>query len=154
MNVETKLVLSACCNTIVIHEVLCCWEVLAAGSWGRPDLGCSNPGCAPLCWGIAWGQLCWMLRPLTEQPSPLLLLFESLSMLFIERMSFLSCKRLLGGYSQNSQDLLWCLMLVEMLHSLLSHADKLRRAELPFGAAVDGTSTSFAYVWGIGDFLF
>lgn len=36
MKVETELVLSACCNTVVIHEVLCCWETLQ-GAWGRPD---------------------------------------------------------------------------------------------------------------------
>lgn len=44
-------------------------------------------------------------------------------------------------------------MLVEMLHSPFSHAGKLHRAELRFGAAVDATSTTFAYVQETGDFL-
>lgn len=44
-------------------------------------------------------------------------------------------------------------MLVEMLHSLLSHAGELHRTELPFRAAVGAASTTFAYVQGTGDLL-
>lgn len=65
-------------------------------------------------------------------------------MLFIERRSFLSCKRLLGGYSQISQDLPWYWMLVEM-HSLLRHAGELHRAEMHFGADLGPARTSFVY---------
>ena len=111
----------------------------AGRRWGRPDVGFSSPGCAPPCWVIARGQLCWLLSPLMEQPSPPLLLFESSSMLFTEMRSFLSCKRLLGGYSQSFWDLPWCWMLVEMLHSPLSRAGELHRAELHFGADVNAT---------------
>lgn len=44
-------------------------------------------------------------------------------------------------------------MLVEMLHSLLSHAGELHMTGLPFRAAVGATSTTFAYVQRRGDFL-
>lgn len=46
-------VCSARCSTTVIHEVLCCWEMLQ-GTGGPAK---ASPGCAPLGWGTAWGQL-------------------------------------------------------------------------------------------------
>lgn len=42
---------------------------------------------------------------------------------------------------------------MEMLHSLLSHAGELHRAELLFRAAVGATSTTFTHEQGRSDFL-
>lgn len=75
MKVETKLVLSVCCNTVVRHEVLCCWEMLQGT--GGDQAGMLKPWLCSLMLGHCQGWVCRLLSPLAEQPS---LLFYSLSL--------------------------------------------------------------------------
>lgn len=99
MRVETKLVLSVCCNTVVRHEVL----GDAAGSWERPDWDAQTPAVLPRA-GALLGLGLQAAQPSCRAAFCPLLLFESVLMLFfIERESFLSCKILLGGYSQTDR---------------------------------------------------
>lgn len=105
MKVETELVLSACCNTVVIHEVLCCWETLQGA--GGDQIGMLKPWLCSLMLGHCLGLGLQRAQPSSRAAFPPLPLSESLPMLFIERMSFLSCKIHLGCCSQNRQDFLW-----------------------------------------------
>lgn len=93
--------LSVCCNTIERHEVLCCWEMLQGA--GGDQTGMIKPWLCSLMLRYCQGLGLQGAQPSCRAAFPPFLLFQSLLMLFIERGSFLSCKILVGGYSQTDR---------------------------------------------------
>lgn len=75
----------------------------AAGNWGRPGWDAQTLAVLPHA-GALPGLGLQAAQPSCRAAFPPLLLFESLLMLFIEREFFLSCKILLGGYSQTDRN--------------------------------------------------
>lgn len=142
MKVETKLVLSVCCNTVLRQEVLCYWEMLQGA--GGDQAGMLKPWLCSLMLGYCQGWVCRLLSPLAE----------SLLMFFVERESFLRCKILLGGYSQTDRTFhgsgCWWRCGTPCSVTLVSCTG----LSCLLGQLLVLQSTTFAYVQGRGDFLF